>query len=103
MLKSGSKEYSRNFRKALEAQPDFPPALLEMARLSRETGRPMVAREFLLRYEKVAGPTPESLALGVEIESALGNARGASEQMQTLYSRFPDSTSVMSARQRLGQ
>jgi len=96
-------EAERYVRQALEAQPHFPPALLEMARLSRETGQPMAARGFLQRYGKVAGPTPESLALGVEIETALGNAQGASEQLQTLYNRFPDSTAVTSARQRLGQ
>lgn len=66
-------------RQALDIEPNFPPALLEMARLNRESGQYMTARAFLERYFSVAGPSPESLQLGIDIENALGNPQGASE------------------------
>jgi type IV pilus assembly protein PilF len=95
-------EAERYLRSALAANPAFPPALLEMAKLSRETGQPIAARGFLQRYISAAGATPESLTLGVDIEMALGNPQSASEYMQTLRTRFPDSPDVMRERQRLG-
>jgi type IV pilus assembly protein PilF len=73
-------------RQALEVEPNFPPALLEMAKLSRETGQYMSARAFLQRYFAAAGPSPESLQLGIEIESTLGNTQAAGEYAQTLRS-----------------
>lgn len=88
-------------RKALEADPRFPPALLEMARVSRETGQAMAARGFLQRYLGVNGPTPAALLLGIEIEMSLGNSPAAADYMQTLRNKFPDAAELMQARQRL--
>jgi type IV pilus assembly protein PilF len=85
-------------RQALEVEPDFPPALLEMAKLSRDTRQYLSARGFLQRYFSVAGPSPESLQLGIEIETALGNGQAAGEYSQamrrirTLPSRSTTST-----------
>jgi len=88
-------------RKALEAEPNFPPALLEMARLSRETGRALAARGFLQRYLAGVGPTPEALLLGVEIEMSLGNSPAAADYMNTLQTKFPNATEVMQARRKV--
>ena len=96
-------EAERFLRQALETNPTFPPALLAMARLSRDTGQAMAARGFLQRYLSTAGPTPDALLLGIEIEMGLGNTQAAAEYMNTLHARFPDATEVMQARQRLGQ
>lgn len=88
-------------RKALEAEPNFPPALLEMARLSRETGQALAARGFLQRYLSGVGPTPEALLLGVEIEMSLGNSPAAADYMNTLQTKFPNATEVMQARRKV--
>jgi len=88
-------------RKALESEPNFPPALLEMARLSRETGQAMAGRGFLQRYLAGVGPTPEALLLGIEIEMALGNSQAAADYMNTLRTKFPNATEVMQARRKL--
>jgi len=90
-------------RQALVSNASFPPALLEMARVSRETGQAMAARGFLQRYLTATGPTPEALMLGVEIEMGLGNQQSANDYLQTLHQKFPDSTEVMQARQKLRQ
>ena len=90
-------------RKALVANPNFPPALLEMARVSRETGQAMAARGFVQRYLGGTGPTPEALMLGIEIEMGLGNTQAAADYLQTMRNEFPDSPEVMQARQKLRQ
>ncbi len=95
-------EAERYLRRALETNPRFPPALLELARLSRDTRQALAARGFLQRYLAAAGPTPEALLLGIEIEMGLGNTPAAIDYMNTLRDRFPDATEVMQARQRLG-
>lgn len=70
-------EAEEYLRGALEQAPSFPPALLEMAKLSLEKGQFMSARGFLQRYEGVAKPTSEALGLGVQIEQSLGNPEAA--------------------------
>jgi type IV pilus assembly protein PilF len=78
-------------RKALEEAPTFPPALLEMVKISLQTGRQMSARGFLQRFEGASNPSPESLSLGEEVEQALGNPQGAEAYRKQLQSKFPDS------------
>ena len=90
------------YREALQLKPDFPPPLLEMAKLAVGEGRPAEARDYLQRYDKVVEGTADSLALDSEIESALGNRQAALDKYQTLRSRFPDSSELMRVRQRLG-
>ena len=89
-------------RRALEMQPDFPPALLEMAKLSRENGQGLSARAFLQRYFSVAAPTPESLVLGIEIESGLRNHQAAEQYARALAKQFPNSIEAVKARRRYG-
>ncbi|MFM8331357.1 MAG: type IV pilus biogenesis/stability protein PilW [Candidatus Methylumidiphilus sp.] len=78
-------------RKALESNPQFAPALLEMARISLDAGNFMSTRAFLQRYDAVADFTPESLSLGVRAEQGLGNAKEADAYRKKLLRFFPDS------------
>lgn len=88
--KAGKKAEAEGYlRQALDAAPNFPPSLLEMAKLSRENRQLMSARAFLERYFAAAGPNPEALKLGIEIETALGNEEAAQEYATTLRQRFP--------------
>jgi type IV pilus assembly protein PilF len=96
---SGKKAETEEYlRKALEKNPTFPPALLEMAKLSFENGQFMSARAFLQRYEAVAAPTAEALWIGVQTEQALGNSQAVGDYINTLRSRFPDSREALQAR-----
>jgi type IV pilus assembly protein PilF len=90
-------------RQALEVAPNFPPALLEMAKLSRENGQNLSARAFLQRYFAAAGPSPSSLLLAIEIETSLGNSDVAQEYAQALRSQFGGSKEASEARRRLGE
>ncbi|CAL1239884.1 type IV pilus biogenesis/stability protein PilW [Candidatus Methylocalor cossyra] len=98
---AGKKAEAEGFlREALKAEPDFPPALLELAELSQETGQHLSARAFLERYHGVARPTARSLRLGVEIERALGNAEAAADYLKTLQGRFPEAGEAADSRHR---
>lgn len=101
---SGKKEAGEEYlRKALEANPTFGPALLEMAKLSLDSRQYMSARAFLQRYEAGNQLAAEALWVGVQTENALGNAEAASEYLNALRSRFPDSREAMQARRLLLQ
>lgn len=80
------------FRKALQSNPRFPPALLEMARLSAASRQYLSARAFLQRYREVAAETPASLWLAVQTERALGDRDSAAQYVARLQRVFPDST-----------
>jgi type IV pilus assembly protein PilF len=96
---SGHKAEAEEFlRKALESNPAFAPALLEMAKLSLESGQFMSARAFLQRYEVQSEISAESAWLGIQIEHALGSKESENEYFNTLRSRFPDSREASQAR-----
>lgn len=85
-------------RKALEASPTFAPALLEMARVSLEARQYLSARAFLQRYEAGGVMGADALWIGVQTETALGNSEAASDYLNSLRSRFPDSREAAQAR-----
>lgn len=91
-------EAEQYLRQALEYDPRFAPALIEMAELSRETGQGMSARAFLERYHAVAEPDPRSLWIGVETEAGLGNFHAARDYAKTLRSKFPNTKEAVQAK-----
>lgn len=80
----------RHLRQALQRNPALAPALLQMARLSYESGNVMSARGFMERYTKVGPETAESLWLGVRVERALGNRNAEANYALRLKGKFPD-------------
>lgn len=88
----GNKAEAENLlRKALESNPGFAPALLQMAKLSLENRNYLSARAFLQRFDAVADFSAESLALGAQIEQGLGNSKDAGDYRKKLLRFFPDS------------
>ena len=85
-------------RKALESNPDFAPALLEMSKLSLENKNYLSARGFLQRYESAAEPTAESLYVGLQIEKAQGNEKEANNYRKKLQKLFPESKEAVRSR-----
>jgi type IV pilus assembly protein PilF len=86
-IRSDAESY---LRKALESNPTFPPALMEMAKLSLESGQFMSARAFVQRYEEAAPADADILLLGIQVEQALGNEQGAADYRSKLRAQFPD-------------
>lgn len=80
----------RYFRASLTRNPNFAPALLQMARLSYESGNAMSARAFMERYAKAGPETAESLWLGIRVERALRNRNAEVNYALRLRGKFPD-------------
>lgn len=79
------------FKRALQSNSRFGPALLALGRLNFERGDSQKARAYVNRYFEYVSPNAESLWLAYEIESASGNRDRAASYAQLLKTRFPDS------------
>ncbi|MCC5870152.1 MAG: type IV pilus biogenesis/stability protein PilW [Gammaproteobacteria bacterium] len=79
------------FRSALERNPRFPDALMQMTSLSLQADNLMGARAFLQRYFAAAPVSAEALWMGVQVERALGDLRTAGEYASRLREDFADS------------
>jgi len=78
------------FRKALQANPKFPPALREMAKSSFALEKYLATRAYLQRLQEVVTLTPEYLWIGVRAENALGDRNAVSSYALALKNRFPE-------------
>lgn len=85
------KKAERYFRQALKIVPQSPDALGQMAWVSLQQQDYLSARAFLQRYQQVARMTPETLLVGYQTETALGDARAAFAYADRLRRDFPDS------------
>ncbi len=85
---AGADEY---LRAALKIEPDFPDALMNMARLSFERQDFLKARAFIQRFEAVDSHTEETLLLAYKIEASTGNRKAATTYKLMLESNFPES------------
>lgn len=79
------------FRQALQQDPKFAPALLQMAVLNFEQGNFLSARAYLERFEQVAEHSPESLWLAVRTEFALSDHTASGNYALQLRQSFPKS------------
>lgn len=86
------------FRNALKHDPRQPVALLNMARLSFETGAMLAARGFMQRYFEVAQDSPEALLLGFRIERSLGAKDTQASYALRLRGKFPESAEAKQLR-----
>jgi type IV pilus assembly protein PilF len=78
-------------RSALQVDPHYPPALVEMAEISYEQGNFLPARAYLQRYLDAAPNSAESLWLGIRIERKLGDRNAVASYSLLLKTHFPDS------------
>ncbi|HXS72860.1 MAG TPA: type IV pilus biogenesis/stability protein PilW [Rhodanobacteraceae bacterium] len=78
-------------RKALSLDPNYPDALYQMAHVLYASNDAFHARAFLQRFEAQGQATPDSLLLGYQIESRLGDADAARNYANRLRDQFPES------------
>jgi len=90
-------------RRALKIEPDFPDALLTMARLNFAEQKYLTARAFMQRYEAVASHLAESLLLAYKIEMASTDSRSANRYRLMLESNFPESNETAEVRELAGK
>lgn len=86
-----AKEAESLFREALKINSRRTSSLYQLAKIRYQDKDFSEARDLLLRYSKIAAPTPESLRLAIDIERALGNADQAAQLVDKLHKEFPDS------------
>lgn len=84
-------EAENNFRQALKINVEYPPALLEMQKISYHAKKYMSARAFLERYLGVAEHTAETLWYAVQAERSLGNKEMTEHYRSQLLKDFPRS------------
>ena len=85
-----AKEAENLFRKALQINGRRVSSLYQLAKIRYQEKDYSEARDLLLRYSKIAAPTPDSLRLAIDIERALGNADLAAQLVEKLHKEFPD-------------
>ena len=91
------------FRKSLLLQPDFPPPLMEMQKISYQNRQYMSARAFLERFLAVSKHTPETLWIAFQTERALDNSKAAEEYADLLLTTFPASKEAQEIKSALGK
>jgi type IV pilus assembly protein PilF len=82
----GAKAY---FKQALILNSTYAPALMEMQKISYQSGEYWAAKGYLQRYLSVADHTSGTLWFGMQTERALGNAELAKEYQSLLLEKFP--------------
>jgi len=91
------------FRDALRLRPQYGEALIQLAALKHRTDDNFTARAFLQRY-LASNPTSAAvLYLAVQIETAGGDDRAATDYMNQLLRDFPDSAEAKLMLQQSGQ
>ncbi|MCF7978264.1 MAG: type IV pilus biogenesis/stability protein PilW [Chromatiaceae bacterium] len=88
-------DVERYLRQALERNPNFAPALLELSKLAYQRGDYQSARSLMTRYSRTGEVSAEALLLAARIERQLGNATLARTLEQALRKRYPHSPEVI--------
>ena len=78
-----------DYRRALNVNPRFGPALAKMAEIEYNRGNAKAAKGYLDRFFQTNSPTPQALALAISTERKLGNSKGAATYEQVLRKSFP--------------
>jgi type IV pilus assembly protein PilF len=87
------------FQRALDINPRFGPALLDMANINREQRQFQPALTYLERYHKIFPQSPESLWLYAGVYRDLGNRDLASTYETRLTTLFPQSAQARRLRE----
>ncbi len=87
---------AESLRLVLQASPEHSQALRQMAQLAFEDRDYMRARAFIERHLSGAPAAPDSLLLGMRIETALGDRRAIDSYRRRLLTEFPESDQALS-------
>jgi len=84
-------EAEESLRRAVLIRPDLIGALFNLAQITYERKEYKDAETYLLRYMRLAQPSPDALLLGVRIARHNGDRVAEDSYMQQLRRRFADS------------
>ena len=85
------KDAEEYLERALRLDPNYTPALIDLAQAKYRRGELKAASELVGRYNKLSEPTAESLWLGLRIERRRGNSSAATSYANQLRRGFPGS------------
>jgi type IV pilus assembly protein PilF len=94
-------EVEQYLRSALQANPNYPDALLRMAEVNYDKQDYRGAHAFLQRYERVGPPAPDELLLGARVARQLGDAQDAHDYEVKLIQKFPNSDQAREVQKRV--
>ena len=80
-----------SFKQALKINSKMPKSLIELTKLSYDRGNKKEAYEYFNRYIAIAQHTPESLWMGILLESERNNKNTVASYKVLLKGKFPDS------------
>jgi len=89
--KNNESDANDYLERALKLDPNYYPALINLAQLKYRRGELDAARSLTGRYNKLAEPTAESLWLALRIERKLGVSSAVTSYANQLRRRFPGS------------
>ena len=89
-------EAAQQFHDALSIDPKFPEALYQSARVWYLQGNAFRASAYLQRLESLGAAGPDTLKLGYEIETKLGDTASAKSYRDRLIEQYPDSAQAKS-------
>ena len=85
------KQAEEFFERALRLEPDEPSSLLQLGQIRYRQGSLEDARRLVGRFNRLAGPTAESLWLAVRVERKLGQRVAERNYATELRRRYPGS------------
>jgi type IV pilus assembly protein PilF len=89
-LGMGQREQAVDFlKKAINQNSSYAPALIEMQKISYQSGDYRAAQDYLQRYLGQESHTPQTLWIAIQTENALGNNSLANEYRTLLLDKFP--------------
>ena len=91
MRKDNERDAHDYLERALKLDPNYYPALINLAQLKYRRGELDAARNLVGRYNKIAEPTAESLWLALRIERKVGDSSAVTSYASQLRRRFPGS------------
>jgi type IV pilus assembly protein PilF len=89
--KGNEKDAYEYLERALKLDPNYTPALVNLAQLKYRRGELGDARNLVMRYNKITDPTAESLWLALRIERKLGDSAGTTSYANQLRRHFAGS------------
>lgn len=89
--KNNDRDAQDYLERALRLDPNYYPALINLAQIKYRRGELDSARNLVGRYNKLAEPTAESLWLALRIERKLGDSSTSTSYANQLRRRFPGS------------
>lgn len=91
-LRQGNLQKAENaFNEALRFNPKMPTSIINLAQMRYDSGRKADAYDFFRRYLQLAQHTPESLWLGILLETERGSKNAVASYKVILKGKYPDS------------